>query len=84
MPSAIQHTCRCKAYATHTIAEACTGGCPFYARTLVLDIQKEHSDEKAKAIGQRISDLYGLTREEREAIGYINFHNNGEEADDDE
>jgi hypothetical protein len=50
----------------------------------VLDIQKEYSDEKAKAIDQRIFDLYGLTQEEREAIGYIDFHNNGEETDDDE
>ena len=53
-------------------------------RSLVLDIQKEYSDEKAKAIDQRIFDLYGLTQEEREAIGYIDFHNNGEETDDDE
>jgi hypothetical protein len=50
----------------------------------VLDIQKEYSDEKAKAIDQRIFDLYGLTQEERDAIGYIDFHNNGEETDDDE
>ena len=27
---------------------------------------------------------YGLTQEEREAIGYIDFHNNGEDAHDDE
>ena len=27
---------------------------------------------------------YGLTQEEREAIGYIDFHNDGEETDDDE
>ena len=53
-------------------------------RSLVLDIQKEYSDEKAKVIDQRIFDLYGLTQEEREAIGYIDFHNNGEETDDDE
>lgn len=52
-------------------------------RELVLDIQKEYSDEKAKAIDQRIFDLYGLSQEEREVIGYIDFHNNGEEADDD-
>ena len=31
-----------------------------------------------------VYDLYGLTQEEREAIGYIDFHNNGEETDDDE
>jgi len=54
-------------------------------RTLVLDIQKEYSDEKAKAIDQRIFDLYGLTQEERDAIGYIDYHNNNDnEADDDE
>ena len=54
-------------------------------RSLVLDIQKEYSDEKAKAIDQRIFDLYGLTQEEREAIGYIDFHNNNDnEPDDDE
>lgn len=40
------------------------------------------SDEKAKVIDQRIFDLYGLTQEERDAIGYIDFHNNGEETDD--
>ena len=27
-----------------------------------------------KAIDQRIFNLYGLTPEEREAIGYIDFH----------
>ena len=52
---------------------------------LVLDIQNEYSDEKAKAIDQRIFDLYGLTQEERDAIGYIDFHNdNNDEFDDDE
>ncbi len=54
-------------------------------RSLVLDIQKEYSDEKAKAIDQRIFDLYGLTQEERDAIGYIDYHNNNDnEIDDDE
>ena len=54
-------------------------------RELVLDIQKEYSDEKAKAIDQRIFDLYGLTQEERDTIGYIDFHsNNDNEPDDDE
>ncbi len=54
-------------------------------RTLVLDIQKEYSDEKAKAIDQRIFDLYGLTQEERDAIGYIDYHNNNDnEPDEDE
>ena len=52
---------------------------------LVLDIQQNYSDEKAKAIDQRIFDLYGLTQEERDAIGYIDFHNNNNnETDDDE
>ena len=53
----------------------------------MLDIQNEYSDEKAKAIDQRIFDLYGLTQEERDAIGYIDFHNdedNKSNADDDE
>ena len=54
-------------------------------RELVLDIQNDYSDEKAKAIDQRIFDLYGLTQEERDAIGYIDFHNtNDNETDDDE
>lgn len=42
-------------------------------RNLVLDIQADYSDEKAKAIDQKIFDLYGLTKEEREAIGYIDI-----------
>lgn len=54
-------------------------------RDLVLDIQQDYSDEKAKAIDQRIFDLYGLTQEERDIIGYIDFHNNNDnETDDDE
>ena len=54
-------------------------------REMVLDIQKKYSDEKAKAIDQRIFDLYGLTQEERDVIGYIDFHNdNNDEFDDDE
>lgn len=48
-------------------------------RELVLDIQKEYSDEKAKAIDQKIFDLYGLTQEERDMIGYIDYHNNKDE-----
>lgn len=51
-------------------------------RELVLDIQKEYSDEKAKAIDQKIFDLYGLTQEERDMIGYIDYHNNNEEDND--
>lgn len=54
-------------------------------RTLVLEIQKEYTDEKAKAIDQRIFDIYGLTQEERDTIGFIDFHsNNDNEPDDDE
>lgn len=53
-------------------------------RTLVLDIQKEYSDDKAKAIDERIFDLYGLTQEERDLIGYIDFHDNGEDDIEDE
>ena len=49
---------------------------------LVVDIQNDYSDEKAKAIDQKIFDLYGLTQEERDIIGYIDFHNNLEENDD--
>lgn len=51
-------------------------------RELVLDIQKEYSDEKAKAIDQKIFDLYGLTQEERDMIGYIDYHNNNAEDND--
>ena len=43
-------------------------------RELVLDIQREYTDDKAKAIDQKIFDLYGLTQEERDAIGYIDFN----------
>ena len=53
-------------------------------RSLVLDIQNEYSDEKAKAIDQRIFDLYGLTSEKREAIGYIDFHSNKDDETDEE
>ena len=54
-------------------------------RELVLDIQNEYTDEKAKAIDQRIFQLYGLTSEERDAIGYIDFHTNCDnEPDEDE
>ena len=42
-------------------------------RELVPDIQKEYSDEKAKAIDQRIFDLYGLTQEERDANRLYRF-----------
>lgn len=51
-------------------------------RELVLDIQQNYSDEKAKAIDQRIFDLYGLTQEERDTIGYIDFHGTEEDSDE--
>ena len=53
-------------------------------RKLVQDIQSEYSDDKAKAIDERIFDLYGLTQEERDLIGYIDFHDNGEDDIEDE
>ena len=53
-------------------------------RELVLDIQNEYSDEKARAIDQRIFDLYNLSKEERENIGYIDFHSNDDSDEDDE
>lgn len=53
-------------------------------RKLVLDIQDEYSDEKAKAIDQKIFDIYGLTQEERETIGYIDFHGSPDGEDDEE
>lgn len=53
-------------------------------RKLVLNIQKEYSDEKAKEIDKRIFDLYGLTQEERDMIGYIDFHGTNEEDDEDD
>ena len=49
---------------------------------LVSDIQQDYSDEKAKAIDQKIFVLYGLTQEERNIIGYIDYHNNVEDNDD--
>ena len=53
-------------------------------RELVLDIQQAYSDEKAKEIDQRIFDLYGLTQDEREKIGYIDFHGESDDEDDEE
>ena len=53
-------------------------------RELVLDIQQDYSDEKAIAIDKKIFDLYGLTQEEREAIGYIDFHNNNDNEEEEE
>lgn len=39
--------------------------------TLVENIQKEYTKEKAIRIDERLFDLYDLSQEEREAIGYI-------------
>ena len=50
----------------------------------MTDIQKEYSDDKARAIDERIFDLYGLTQEERDIIGYIDFHDYGEDDIEDE
>ena len=46
-------------------------------------MQHKRASPKAQTIDQRIFDLYGLTQEERDVIGYIDFHNNSEETDDD-
>ncbi len=53
-------------------------------RKVVLDIQNEYSDEKAKNIDQLIFDLYHLGKEERELIGYIDYHGSDDEDNDDE
>lgn len=53
-------------------------------RELVLDIQKEYSDDKAKEIDRRIFDLYGLSKEERDIIGYIDFHDDNDDDDDED
>lgn len=53
-------------------------------RELVLDIQNEYSVEKARAIDQRIFDLYNLSKDERENIGYIDFQSNDDSDEDDE
>ena len=41
--------------------------------TLVEDIQKEFTLEKAKNIDKEIFELYGLNKEERSHIGFIDF-----------
>ena len=40
-------------------------------KTAVLDIQSEYTESKAREIDSMIFDLYNLTAEERDAIGYI-------------
>ncbi len=39
--------------------------------TVVEDIQQEYTTDKAKAIDQMLFDLYGLSIQEREQIGFI-------------
>ena len=51
---------------------------------MVVDIQNEYSDAKARIIDQHIFDLYGLSQEDRKKIGYIDFHGNVSDADIDE
>ena len=51
---------------------------------IVDDIQRDYSDEKAKEIDRRIFDLYGLSKEEREIIGYIDYHSNDDSDDEEE
>jgi len=51
-------------------------------RDLVSDIQNEYTEDKAKVIDQKIFDLYGLSQEERDKIGYIDFHATNEVDDD--
>ena len=51
---------------------------------LVSDIQEEYTDDKAKEIDRRIFDIYGLSQDEREVVGFIDFHNQTEEDEDDE
>ncbi|MBR3656641.1 MAG: Eco57I restriction-modification methylase domain-containing protein [Prevotella sp.] len=60
--------------------------------SLVDEITKakiDHQEDKVKYFESEIEEivynLYGLTQEERDAIGYIDFHNNNDnEPDDDE
>ena len=40
---------------------------------LVYDIQREYSKEKAIQIDERLFNLYNLTTEEREAIGFVDI-----------
>lgn len=38
---------------------------------LIDDIQREYTKEKAIQIDERLFDLYGLTNEERQTIGFV-------------
>ena len=53
-------------------------------RTLVLDIQKDYTIDKAKIIDQKIFDIYGLTEAERDRIGFIDYHEKAEVCLDEE
>lgn len=51
---------------------------------LITDIQNNYSDDKAKAIDQLIFDHYGLSQSERDTIGYIDFHTENEDIEEDD
>ena len=59
----------------HTVADKAHRGSDLCARSLVLDIQKEYSDEKSKPIIDEIDKVlakhYGFTEEELDFI--INY-----------
>ena len=40
-------------------------------KTMLLDIQKEYTKSKAVAIDTMLFDLYNLSKEERELIGFV-------------
>ena len=42
-----------------------------HMKTMILDIQSEYTKSKASAIDAMIFDLYGLSKEERELIGFV-------------
>ena len=42
-----------------------------HMKTMILDIQSEYTKSKAIAIDAMIFDLYGLSKEERELIGFV-------------
>lgn len=43
-----------------------------------------HEIQKAKVIDWRFFNLYGLSQEERDKIGYIDFHGDKDEDDEDD
>lgn len=42
-----------------------------HMKTMILDIQSKYTKSKAIAIDAMIFDLYGLSKEERELIGFV-------------